>query len=121
MTIGEAITRIDLQKQNTCTRQEKLDWLSELDGLLRTQVLSPQDPRLPVQLPYEDPVADTAELLAPPPYDGMYLWWLEARIDYQNGEFIRFNNAMELFRAMFRDHAAWYNRTRMTDGGTEFF
>ena len=121
MTIGEAITRIDLQKQNTCTRQEKLDWLSELDGMLKTQILDTHKAPSLVQLPYGDPMADTTALLAPPPYDGMYLWWLEAKIDYQNGEFIRFNNAMELFRAMFRDYAAWYNRTHKSCGGTAFF
>ena len=121
MTINEAITRLDLQKQNTCTRQEKLNWLSELDGLIRAQILDTHEGKTEVHLPYEDPVADTATLLVLPPYDGLYLWWLEAKVDYQNGEFIRFNNAMELFQAGLRDFAAQYHRDHKSRGGTKFF
>lgn len=120
MTVSEAIRRIDLQKQNTGTRQEKLNWLSELDGLVKAKILDTHGAAAAVQLPYEDPVAETLELLVPPPYDGMYLWWLEAKIDYQNGEFVRFNNAMELFCALYRDYADDYHRQHSAGSGSFF-
>ena len=120
MTISEAITRLDLQKQNTCTRQEKLNWLSELDGLIKTQILDAYENPPAVLLPYGDSPEENTVLLAEPPYDSMYLWYLEAKIDYQNGEVIRFNNAMELFQALFREYAARYHREHRIPGGTYF-
>ena len=121
MTIREVLTRLDLQTHNTCTRQEKLNWLSELDGLVKARILDTHADPSPVQLPYTDPTADTTELLVPPPYDGLYIRWLEAKIHYQNGEFIRFNNAMELFQNGWRDFAAGYHRQHKSPGGTQFF
>ena len=73
MTIREVLTRLDLQTHNTCTRQEKLNWLSELDGLVKARILDTHADPSPVQLPYTDPTADTTELLVPPPYDGLYI------------------------------------------------
>lgn len=120
MTISEAIARLDLQKQNTCTRQEKLCWLSELDGLIKAQILDAYENPPAVLLPYGDPLPEDGVLLAEPPYDSMYLWYLEAKIDYQNGEINRFNNAMALFQSCFREYAAQYHRDHKLPGCTRF-
>lgn len=121
MTVNEVIHRLDLQKPNTCTRQEKLNWLSELDGLVKDRILDRYEGAPPVQLPYEDPGAEETVLLVPPPYDRLYGYWLEAHIHYYNDEFTRFNNAMELFQAGFRDFAAHYNRNHKSRGSSKFF
>ena len=120
MTLKEVLMRIDQQKQNTYTRQEKLAWLSELDGIVKKQILDTHAGAVDTKLPYTDETRDEQELLICAPYDGLYLWWLEARIDYLNGEFIRCNNALDMFQAGFRDYAAYYNRRYVPVGPSQF-
>ena len=56
------------------------------------------------------------ELLVPAPWDEMYLRWLEARIDYANAEYTRYNNSMDMFRAVYQAYRSYYNRTHMPKG-----
>ena len=53
------------------------------------------------------------ELLVPAPYDEMYLRWLEAMIDYHNGEDERYNNAITLFNNAFDGYKKYYTRNHM--------
>lgn len=53
------------------------------------------------------------ELLIPFPHDDVYLKWLGARIDYHNGEFERYNNAMVMFNVEYQSFLASYNRAHM--------
>ena len=120
MKLNQLLTRIDQQIQNTCTRQEKLAWLSELDGLVKAKILDTHVPPVEAQLPYTTQTPEDTELLIRPPFDGLYLWWLEARIHYVSGEFIRCNNALDLFQTGFRDYAAYYNRVYTPCGPSRF-
>ncbi len=61
---------------------------------------------------YGDPEEGTGdELSLPPPYDGAYLRYMEAQIDYANGEYGKYNNAMDLFNTLWQGYAAYYCRT----------
>ena len=111
MKLTEAITRIDELKYNTYPREEKIAWLSELDGMVNAQILGAQGAA--VELTPYDPVADGEKtLLVPAPHDRMYLYWLEAKMDYYNGEYTRYNNAISLFNTAFRSYGDAYNRSR---------
>ena len=96
MTINEAIEKLDAQKQNTCTREQKVAWLSELEGLTRKLLFGEDFPG------YGE--AD-APLLIPHPFAEAYLYYMESKIDYLNGEFTRFNNAYAMFRAAWQRYA----------------
>ena len=39
MTIIEAINRIDNLKPNSYTQQDKVQWLSILDGIIKTEII----------------------------------------------------------------------------------
>lgn len=98
MTIGQALEALDSAKFNTVSREEKIRWLSELDAqaVEYLQTLTGQEQ------PFSGYDADTdpeTKLLIPTPYDQMYLYRLESRIDYQNSEYDRFNNANAMFEA----------------------
>lgn len=56
------------------------------------------------------------ELLAPAPYDEMYIRWLEARIDYANGEFGKYNNSLTAYNDASVLYARYYNRNHMPKG-----
>jgi hypothetical protein len=62
---------------------------------------------------YESDVDQETILLVPPPYDEMYLRWMEAQIDYYNSENARYNNSIMLFNGIYDDYKRYYTRTRM--------
>lgn len=56
------------------------------------------------------------KLLVPAPYDEVYIRWLEAQIDYANGEYGRYNNSMTMFNASYSAFRNYWNRTHMPKG-----
>ena len=111
MTVSQAIQQIDALKHNTCTQGEKLAWLSQLDGLVKALVLDTHTPATPAFLGYTPQTPGDTALLIPEEFSAVYRYWLEAQIDYVNGEYVRFNNASAMFAAAFRQFADHYHRT----------
>ena len=117
MTILEAINRVDATKPNSYTQVEKVDWLSTLDGIVKSQIIDTHEGGEGVVFDGYD--ADTpldTELLIPAPYDDIYIRWLEARIDYANGEFGKYNNSLTAYNDAYELYANYYNRKHMPKG-----
>lgn len=117
MTILEAINRVDATKPNSYTQVEKVDWLSTLDGIVKSQIIDTHEGGEDVV--YEKYDTDTpldTELLIPAPYDDIYIRWLEARIDYANGEFRKYNNSLTAYNDAYDLYANYYNRNHMPKG-----
>lgn len=115
MTIAEAIATVDSLKPNTFTQEQKIVWLSNLDKRITVQILGAheKDKRIrPHFYGYDETDLDT-ELIAPAPYDTMYLRWLEAMIDYHNSDDDRYNNAIILCNNDYEDFKTHYTRTHM--------
>lgn len=110
MTIMEAIGRVDELKPNAWSQAEKVRWLSEVDARIRTLIMDGREGVFTPVYSYDPEYDLGSELLAPPPFDSMYLRWLEAQIDYHNEELDGYNAAMELFDAAFEAYRNWYNR-----------
>lgn len=120
MTIIEAINRIDTLKPNTYSPSEKIMWLSTLDGLIKTEIIDTHEGAENVHfIGYTDETPMDTVLLVPSPHDDLYLKWLEAQIDYANGEITRYNNAMTVFNSAYSTFSNYYNRMHMPKG-TEF-
>lgn len=116
MKIREAIDRIDSLKHNTYTTIEKIEWLSRLDGQIKHQIIDTHEGGNDVLYhPYTEKDIEK-ELLIGSPYDEMYIRWLEAQIDYYNGEIARYNNSMMMYQAAFDAYQRHYNRTHMPKG-----
>ena len=106
MTFMEAVNRVDAVKPNVYELEEKLRWLSVLDGIVKKEIMDTHEGAEAVL-----PEADTdRELLAPHPYDGMYIHWLEAQIDYAGGEYGKYNSSMAMFRAVYEAYEKYYHR-----------
>lgn len=61
-------------------------------------------------------------LIVPAPYDALYLYWLEAQIDYYNGEMDRYNNAAGRFTLAQQEFIDHYHRThRPISANKRFF
>ena len=113
MTINEAINSVDTLKHNTFERSQKINWLSNLENMIKREILDTHEGDVPAFDGYVSDQPGETVLLAPAPYDAMYLRWLEAQIDYHNGEYGKFNNAMALFDVSYQSYADFYNRNHM--------
>ena len=117
MTIIEAINRIDDAKPNQYTQSDKVRWLSALDGIVHDEILAAHEGEAGAVDGYDDSTDLSTVLLVEPPYDEVYIRWLEAQIDYTNGEYGRYNNSMAMYNAAYSTFARFYNRTHMPRGG----
>jgi hypothetical protein len=114
MTIMEAISRIDILKPNSYTEKEKILWLSTLDGIIKKEIIDKHEGN--EKISFEGYTGDTLTetvLLVPPPYDDIYLKWLEMQMDYTNGEYGKYNNSMAVYNAAYEAYAKYYTRNHM--------
>lgn len=117
MKIIEAINRIDALKHNTYSQTDKVQWLSRVDWMIKRHIIDTHEGAEEVSFTgYDDSTDLQTELLAPPPYDELYLRWMEAQIDYHNGEYGKYNNSVEMFNIAYEGFQNYYNRTRMPKG-----
>ena len=105
MTIQEAIDRVDALKFNTISDTDKVQWLSQLEWSILHGILELHEGDSVSFTGYDDTTDRNTRLLAPPPYDEVYIRWLEAQIDYHNGEFDKYNASITLYNTAFEAYA----------------
>lgn len=117
MKIIEAINKIDDLKPNDYDQSDKVVWLSRLDAMVKNHVIDTHEGGESVNFAGYDVDTDLETvLLIPEPYDEAYIRWLEAQIDYTNGEYAKYNNSIEMFNASWKGYQNYYNRTHMPKG-----
>lgn len=77
-----------------------LDWLNQVEGQILHEIFLLS---LSEITPYS--ATPTEALAAPYPYDGIYLLWMEAQVDFANGEYERYTNTMQRYNAAWNDLA----------------
>ena len=113
----EALHRIDTIKPNTYSQAEKIKWLSTLDGIIKTEIIDSHEGAESVIFNgYTEDADLTTVLLVPAPYDDIYIYWLESKIDYFNGEIGKYNNSITTFNEAHSSFTRYYNRTHMPLG-----
>jgi hypothetical protein len=114
MTIMEAIARLDALKFNTYTQADKIEWLSKLDSTIKKQIIDTHEGSGGISFNgyTEDTPVDTV-LLVPAPFDEVYLRWMEAQIDYHNGEYDKFNASIIMYNTAYEAFANYYKREHM--------
>ena len=110
MNAMDVIERVDLLEANDYSPEQKLRWLSTLDGKLYREVIqSHEGAAAPFPGPYE---SGGEELLVGEPYgEDLYYNYLQAMIAAENGEAQRYNRRMTLFNSACTGWINWYNRT----------
>ena len=117
MKILEAITKIDTLKPNSYTQDEKIKWLSTLDGIIKSEIIDThEDGEDIVFNGYESDTSLDTVLLVPSPYCDVYIRYLEAQIDYANAEYGKYNNSMAMYNSAYSSFERYYNRTHMPKG-----
>ena len=116
MTVAEAIALVDGLKPNKFSQEDKVKWLSDIDGLIVRELIDTHEDS-PLENEFEgytDAAADgNKELIAPYPYDILYRWYLESQIDLGNMEIAKYNNSKTLFNNAYLTYTDYYNRTHM--------
>lgn len=147
MNIQECINRVDSVKPNQYSIEDKVRWLSYLDGSIQKEVFDryeqpPEEKETKIIIiynsettedtedtedtenneePTEEPIEFTGyspddlsvKLLVPFPYDELYVAYLKAKIDEENGETARYNNSAATFNGMLQDFQKAYHRDHM--------
>ena len=115
MTIAKALERADQLKPNMVKRKMKIDWLSELDGLLHREIILKHEhtEEQDTFTGYNEETDQGQELLAPFPYDEIYTFWLLSKIDLNNMEYDRYSNDRILFNNAYDTLSDYWTREHM--------
>ena len=108
MIAMDIIDRVDLMEPNQYSPEQKLHWLSTLDGKIFEDLVRPRHPETEKPLPCE---TGQEQLLIPPPYgEDIYYNYLQAMIAAENSETQRYNRRMTMFNSLMAEYANFVNR-----------
>lgn len=112
MTIEEIIANVDELMPNQYSTEQKMRWLSSLDGKIFHDVILTHHGTRFVYYPPQGYETDDQELIVPPPYaEDLYGNYLKSRICVENGEIAKYNQFVTLYTAAYNEWASAYNRT----------
>ena len=118
MKAMDLIERVDLLEPNDYGPEQKLQWLTSLDGKIYHEIIEPRSGSgfLPA---YEN--GDEELLIEEPFAMDVYYHYLQAMIAAENSETQRYNRRMTMFNAAYKEWTDWYNRTHLPkQAGTHF-
>lgn len=103
MTRRECLTRFGYIKPHGYDTDTVEKWLISADNRLRKLICNV----------YGTVFSDKTELILPDEHADIYIYYLQAQVDYFNGETARYNNSMNMFNTALAAFMDEYNRTHM--------
>ena len=118
MTIKECIDLVDNVKPNQYSIEDKVAWLSFVDGIIINDVLKTHEGYDGKYDEFEGYSADKlgTKLIAEFPYDNLYPAFMKMKIDEENGETARYNNSATMYNSYMGIFKKQYNKTHMPLG-----
>ena len=102
MTIKEAIAQVNDLCPNQYPNAKKIYWLSQLDAMIVNDTLNKYSPgEITGFTGYDGDTDEDTALVVPAPYDELYLYYLQAQIDYWNRETAKYNNSITRYNEAF--------------------
>lgn len=121
MTLYEAIGKVDELCPNQYGQEQKFSWLSVLDGKIYLDLfMTHKANAVPRFHGYADADPNTTLLVGYPYAEEVYINYLQAKIAQENGETVKYNNAISLFNAAYAEFAQWYHKTHPAIGVGRF-
>ena len=109
MKAMDIIDRLDGLEPNQYSPEQKLRWLSILDGKIYEEVLRPREAE---PKGFTEYVNGNEELLVPFPYaEELYTAYIFSQMDLLNAEITRYTQSATQLAAAWRQYADWYNRS----------
>ena len=114
MTINEVLSLVkEIRPESTYTQEQLIRWLSELDGMVFTEILSRHSNASIDKFEGYGSENLNDSLLIPFPYDEAYSLWLCSKMDYYNEEITLYNADIALFNATYTAFEKYYTRNNM--------
>ena len=114
MTVSELMAYVDSVKPNAFSDSDKLVWLNEIEARIQTEVMLRWQGEMEQ---YTLPEDKDTELLLSPPHTAVYRYWLQSMIDFENGEYDKYQNTSGMFNAAWSAFVAWFAESyRPADG-----
>lgn len=122
MTVKDLLADIDLKNPNDVQPSVKRGWLFTqekllLDEVLRTHVLTSEEAETAEALADLESLEDDYEPLAQPPYQDLYIHYVNAQIALANVDTVAYENAQALYNNALLTYKNWFNRTHRTLNG----
>lgn len=112
MTIKECIDAVDNVKPNQYSIEDKVKWLSFLDGIIINDVIKTHEGYRNQYEEFNGYSEDKlgTRLIVESPYDTLYVAYLKMKIDEENGETARYNNSATMFNSYLTAYKKHYNK-----------
>lgn len=104
MKISELINKVQEEKPNTFSDAKIISFITEIEAEVAEQ--------LQEELPEYTEADVNKILLAPTPYDRLYVSYVKAMVDYANEEYASYQLNAEQHTQDFRDFVDWVVRTK---------
>lgn len=104
MTIRGLIDKVQEEKPNSFSNEKLLSYINEIEEDVADQLHEEFDP-------YEN--VDTTELMAPAPYDRLYVSYVKSQIDYANEEYASYQLNAEQHNQDMTDFINWIVRNNI--------
>ena len=112
MRIDEIIAKVDDLSPNQYTVEQKIGWLSSLDGQIFDDVILTHDGAGMAFYPPEGYDTDECELIVQAPFaEDLYVYYLLSRIAEFNSETAKYNQYAARYNAAYNEWTGWYNHT----------
>lgn len=110
MKIHDAIARLDRVRPNVVPTDVKIGWISTVDSYIFNEIMAGREGApITTFYPYtEDDMNKT--LLAPSPYDELYIYKMEAELYYEEREITKYASSMALYNQVMREYSKKYMR-----------
>lgn len=120
MTIKECIDAVDNVKPNQYSIEDKVMWLSFLDGIIINDVIKTHEGYKNEYEEFEGYSPDKlgVKLIIESPYDNVYIAYLKMKIDEENGEMARYNCSATMYNAYLMAYKKHYNKIHMPLSGS---
>lgn len=104
MTVKQLLEAVDTLRPNGCDSRQKAAWLSELAGRIQTEVWL----RPVYETRQYAPEEDAALLPLPAAYEGLWMHWMRAQLEFADGNYPAYVAAREAFNRLCAGYQAWF-------------
>lgn len=115
LTAGEVLEEVDSLKPNTIEERRKKEWIEELELLLQ-EFREGFEEEETGEKGLEEEGTGEEGLSVSAPYNEVYRYYLESKIDYANGEIEKYNNSRAMFNNALNAYENHYRRHHMPKG-----
>ncbi len=115
MTVSECVAMADKMRPNDLTAADKYRFVSEAEAKVQKEIMLLRSPEC---VKYQAPSDAGIELLAPAPWDMLYVHYTVLMIDFTLEDYDKYNNDLAAFNEVYTAYMAHFaEKYRPADGG----